>query len=167
METVVHSSPSRTRPGSRLSLTGLLIPAAFIVLFAACAVFAHYMILMTEYRETALQINESFRAEGTLTLRQGEVSFSWPVSSAQYYDKFLSSDRTLVYSRRTVPEDEKTIVLDFGKERLSFTGLEDGSVIAVSWKTSSEEKHYLVRSDTSFIQLSSFFSNCRKKAGLP
>ncbi|MBO7711448.1 MAG: hypothetical protein J6S83_13345, partial [Lachnospiraceae bacterium] len=70
---------------------------------------------------------------------------------------------TAVFSKKQVPETEETIMLDFGTQQLCFTGLDDGSAIAVSWKDPSGERHYIVRSSTTFMQLSAYYTNCRRK----
>ena len=59
---------------------------------------------------------------------------------------------------------EESIILDFGETKLTYTGMEDGSAISIGWETPSHEKHYIVRSSTSFMQLSSYFANCCRKA---
>lgn len=146
------------------SISYVLCALALIMVLSVGSFFVYTLILRTYYKNTALEINESFRREGNVTMRRGNESFFVPVSYAEYYDIFLLDRNTVVYSRKPVPADEETITLDFGKEQLSFTGLDDGSAIAVSWKTISDEKHFIVRSSASFMQLSAFYRNCRRKA---
>ena len=147
-----------------LSISYILCAAVLIMVLSLGSFFVYTLILRTIYKNTALEINESFRKEGSVTMIRGNESFSIPVSYAEYYDIFLLDRNTVVYSRKPVPAEEETIVLDFGKEQLSFTGLEDGSAIAVCWKTASAEKHFIVRSGTSFMQLNAYYRNCRRKA---
>ena len=142
-----------------------IIGAAGIIMAVAVGVFLGYTLaLRTAYKETAYEINESFRTEAAVTMRRGDEEFVLPVSSVQYYDQFLLQPKTAVYSRKAVPSTDETITLDFGKKKLSFTGLEDGSAIAVCWKTPEKEKHYIVRSNMTFMQLSAYYKNCRNKA---
>ena len=145
----------------------LLISLIFIAIAMTLGVvgfFVYTLVLRTDYKETALVINESFRTKSTVTVRKGNESFSLPESYVEYYNMFLLDGNTVVFSRKAVPATEKTIILDFGKEQLSFTGLEDGTAIAVSWVTPTDEKHYIVRSKTTFMQLSAYYKNCQRKA---
>ena len=139
-----------------------------IALAAAAAVigFLVYTLkLRTDFRADAMEINNMFLKKGIVNVSCGEESFQFPAEDLEYYDKFLLDRNTVVFSRKRVPENENTIVLAFGNEALSFTGLEDGSAIALCWKTPDHEKHYIVRSSLSFMQLSAYYTNCRRKAG--
>lgn len=132
---------------------------------AAVVVFLVYtLMLRMNYRADVMDINQSFLKKGTVTVSRGEESFTFPAEELEYYDKFLLDRNTTVFSRRSVPETKDTIVLDFGKETLSFTGLEDGSAIAICWKTQEHEKNYIVRTALTFMQLSAYYTNCRRKA---
>ena len=132
---------------------------------AAVGVFFIYtLILRSSYKTDALAINDAFRIHTAATLSRGELSF--PVQSAdiEYYDMFLLNKDTVVFSRKSVPETDDSIRIDFGTQQLSFTGIEDGSAIALYWKTPENEKHYIVRSQMTFSQLNAFFTNCHRKA---
>ena len=106
----------------------------------------------------------SFPITNTSPFEIGYLSF--PVQSAdiEYYDMFLLNQDTVVFSRKAATETDATIRIDFGTERLSFTGIDDGSAIALCWKTPENEKHYMVRSQMTFSQLNAFFINCSRKA---
>ena len=146
----------------------IFILASVVAFAAGAAVIAflvYTLVLRTSYRADAMDINQVFLKKGTVTVSCGEESFQMPAEELEYYDKFLLDRNTIVFSRRIVPETKDTIVLTFGKESLSFTGLEDGSAIALCWKTPDHEKHYIVRSSISFMQLSAYYTNCRRKAG--
>ena len=137
---------------------------AFALALGTGGFLVYTLMLKTEYKNTAFEINESFRTEDTVTMRKGDDSVSLPVSDAAYYNTFLLNQNTVVFSRKPAETTVETIFLDFGKEVLSFTGLDDGSAIAICWKTPANEKHYIVRSNYSFMQLSAYFTNCRRKA---
>lgn len=126
--------------------------------------FIYTLILRSNYKKDALAINDAFRFHTTATLSRGDLSF--PVQSAdiEYYDMFLLNQDTVVFSRKAATETDATIRIDFGTERLSFTGIDDGSAIALCWKTPENEKHYIVRSQMTFSQLNAFFINCSRKA---
>ena len=148
--------------------SALFIIASVIAFAAAAAVIGflvYTLILRTNFRADAMEINNTFLKKGMVTVSRGEESFQFPAEELEYYDKFLLDRNTVVFSRRSVPETKDTIVLDFSKESLSFTGLEDGSAIALCRKTPDQEKHYIVRSSISFMQLSAYYTNCRRKAG--
>ena len=146
------------------SIPFILCAAALIMAMSVGIFFVYTLVLRTIYKNTALEINESFRKEDSVTMIRGDESLRLPSSDVEYYDMFLLDRNTIVYSRKPVPADEETITLDFGKEQLSFTGADDGSAIAISWKTASAEKHFIVRSSTTFMQLSAYYKNCRRKA---
>ena len=87
---------------------------------------------------------------------------SWPLSMEvlDYYDSNLMGEKTVVFNRRGAEPNEKTIVLHFSGCTLSFTGLEDGSRIAVTWQTSERTRRYSLRSDNiSFMQYSAYLTN--------
>ena len=125
--------------------------------------FTYTLVLRTEYKNAALEMNEPFKQYSSVTLRKGDETFSVPTDQVEYYNMFLLDRNTAVFSKKRVPETKETITLDFGREQLSFTGLEDGSAIAITWKTPSDEKHYIVRSSTTFMQLNAYYTNCRRK----
>ena len=82
-----------------------------------------------------------------------------------YYNKFLLDGNTLVYSRKDAPKTEKTIILELGSDKLSFTGLENGTAIVVHWDSGTEHKVFRVRSQITFSHLEAYFENCKRKAG--
>ena len=148
-----------------LSIQLILCVIAFIMAVSVGVFFVYTLMLKTGYKDTALEINESFRTDSIVTIARGDESLSLPVSYAEYYDVFLLDGSTVVFSRKPVLPTEETIRLDFGEEQLSFTGVDDGSAVAICWETPSDEKHYIVRSSTTFMQLSSYYKNLRRKAG--
>ena len=149
---------------SKIFSIRLIICAAALAMALGVVIFFIYtIVLRTEYKNAALDMNEPFRQSASVTLLRGDESFSVPTDQVEYYNTFLLDQNTTVFSKKQVPETEETITLDFGTQQLSFTGLEDGSAIAVSWKYPSGEKHYIVRSATMFMQLSAYYTNCRRK----
>ena len=123
------------------------------------------LMLRSSFKADALKINEAFRTHPVVTMSKGDISFQHPTSDVEYYNMFLLDGNTTVFGRKRVPETDDTILLDFGQEKLSFTGMGDGSAIAVCWTAPGEEKHYIVRSQMTFSQLNSFFTNCFHQAG--
>lgn len=146
-----------------LSIRLLICAAALAMALGVGIFFIYTLILRTEYKNAALEMNEPFKQYSSLTLRKGDEAFSVPTDQVEYYNMFLLDRNTVVFSKKQVPETEETITLDFGTQQLSFTGLEDGSAIAITWKTPSDEKHYIVRSTTTFMQLNAYYTNCRRK----
>ena len=149
---------------SRFSIGMLICITAAASGIAVGVFFIYTLILRSNYKKDALAINDAFRFHTTATLSRGDLSF--PVQSAdiEYYDMFLLNQDTVVFSRKAATETDATIRIDFGTERLSFTGIDDGSAIALCWKTPENEKHYMVRSQMTFSQLNAFFINCSRKA---
>ena len=146
-----------------ISIRLLICAAALAMALGVGIFFISTLILRTEYKNAALEMNEPFKQYSSLTLRRGDEAFSVPTDQVEYYNMFLLDRNTVVFSKKQVPETAETITLDFGTQQLSFTGLEDGSAIAITWKTPSGEKHYIVRSNTTFMQLNAYYTNCRRK----
>ena len=139
--------------------------AAFAAVIAVSVFLIYTLVLRTGYKEDALEINEAFHTHSEAVLSRGDLSFKVQTTDIEYYDQFLLAKGTAVFSRKPVSETNDTIQISFGSEKLSFTGIEDGSAIALCWKTSEKEKHYIVRSQITIYQLNSYFENLHRKAG--
>ena len=148
----------------RLLLHLLLGVIAIGSALAVAAFLIYTLILRSSFKADALEINEAFRTHNSVTVSRGDLSFQASPKENEYYNMFLLDRNTAVFSRKAVPETDDTILLDFGSEKLSFTGIEDGSAIALCWKTSEKEKHYIVRSQMTFMQMNAFFMNSYRKA---
>ena len=120
--------------------------------------FTYTLVLRTDYKSTALEINDAILSGCSMTISRGEDTFPATQETADYYNRFLLL-QTDAFSRRSVPVTDKSIILRIGDNELSFTGLEDNSAIAVKWKTAADDKNYIVRSQITFLQLSAYFSN--------
>ena len=120
--------------------------------------FTYTLVLRTDYKSTALEINDAILSGCNMTISRGEDTFPATQETADYYNRFLLL-QTDAFSRRSVPVTDKSIILRIGDNELSFTGLEDNSAIAVKWKTAADDKNYIVRSQITFLQLSAYFSN--------
>ena len=148
--------------GSRIVWTALMgsavLAAAGVLVF-----FVYTMVLRTEYKETAIEINESIlKAASPLISCEGKT---YPADKGilDYYDRFLLDRNSVVFGKGGPDPSESSIVLTLGEESLSFTGLEDGSAISVCWKTREGTKRYLVRSQTTFMQLSACWKNYARR----
>ena len=138
-----------------------------VMMAAAVIIFVGYVLLLrTQFRKTALEINDKILAAptGKVMLSQGENVFPVDKKTADYYNKFLMNRYTTVFSRKRSEPDDKTIKLILDESSLSFIGLEDGSAIALIWKTEEKTEYYKVRSQTTFQQLEAYFQNCRRKS---
>lgn len=120
--------------------------------------FTYTLVLRTDYKSTALEINDAILSGCNMTISRGEDTFPATQETADYYNRFLLL-QTDAFSRRSVPVTDKSIILRIGDNELSFTGLEDNSAIAVKWKTAADDKNYIVRSQITFLQLNAYFSN--------
>ena len=120
--------------------------------------FTYTLVLRTDYKSTALEINDAILSGCNMTISRGEDTFPATQETADYYNRFLLL-QTDAFSRRSVPVTDKSIILRIGDNELSFTGLEDNSAIAVKWKTAPDDKNYIVRSQITFLQLNAYFSN--------
>ena len=144
----------------------ILLGAIAIAAAVSVGAFIIYtLMLRSSFKADALRINEAFRTHPVVTMSKEDVSFQHQTSDIEYYNMFLLDGSTTVFSRKPIPETDDTILLDFGQEKLSFTGVGDGSAIAVCWTAPGEEKHYIVRSQITFSQLNSFFTNCFHQTG--
>ncbi|MBO5998383.1 MAG: hypothetical protein J6P87_01705 [Lachnospiraceae bacterium] len=141
-----------------LSAVALASAAALIIYFA------FILGLRTAYKEDALEINDALRGADRIILSSGDTGFEVSLKEAEYYNRFLLDRYTAVYSRKEVKEDDESIVLEFGGCRLSFTNAgKDGTAVALRWHTpgapSAEDRTYLVRTQTTFMQLKAYFKN--------
>lgn len=152
---------------ARPALIVILSAAALIMAAAVIIFFVYVLALRTAYREDAIAFNNMLLQAEKITISSGGDSFEADLLTADYYNKFLLDRNTAVYSRRKRPETDETITITTGGDgaRLSFTGFEDGSAIAVRWQdTGSKEKTYMVRSQTTFMQLRAYFRNQLRKS---
>lgn len=131
---------------------------------AVAAFLIYTLILRTSFKADALEMNEAFRTHDTVAVSCGGLSYQAPPGENEYYNMFLLNRNTAVFSRKAVPETDDTILIDFGPEKLSYTGMEDGTAIALCWKTAEKEKHYIVRSQMTFAQMNAYFMNSYRKA---
>ena len=138
------------------------------VAIGVCLALIVYMVyvlqLRTEYRATCLEINDAILAAGEEASieRDGAV---WPLdqTTLDYYNMRLLDEGTVVYNRRAAALNARSIIIHLGDDRLSFTGLEDGSAINIRWETSGKTRYYTVRSSVSFMQLTAYLSNYIRK----
>ena len=142
----------------------LVCVAAFAAVIAVSVFLIYTLMLRSSYKADALEINEAFCTHTAAVLSRGDLSFQVKPTDIEYYDKFLLDRNTAVFSRKAVPETDDTIRIDFGSEKLSLTGIDDGSAIALCWNSRGKEKHYIVRSQITIFQLNSAFENYHRKA---
>ena len=130
------------------------------------AFVCYVLILRTDYKKTALEINEAFRttpAESIIVV-QGDTELPADAQLTDFYNKFLLYSKTVVFNRKKSETNENTITFKIKGKQLSLTGLEDGSAIAIHWEDSEKEAFYTVRAEMTFQQLSAYFNNYKKKA---
>lgn len=138
----------------------LVIAAAVGVI----AFFVYVLVLRTDYRETALEINEAMLASGSrATVSRGDTSLAASAELLDYYNRFFLEGQTLVYSRKSAEMTERTIVLEFGDYKVSFTGMEDGTSIGLHFDMPEGQKDFRVRSTITFMQLEAYFDNYVRK----
>lgn len=133
----------------------------FGVIAAIIIWFISVLMMRTEYKDTALEINDAFLAagpEGT-TVSQGDITLPATQSLIDYYDRFLLENTTIVFNKKPAEPDETSISLQCGDKTLRYTGLEDGTAINVCWITPEGEKYYTVRTQITFNQLNSYWKN--------
>lgn len=143
--------------------------AAIGITIGVLIFFFYALTLRNSYRASAMEINAAVLAGGDeITISQGDVALPADQRTLDYYDRFLLDGNTAVYSRIGAAETEKSIRLSFPDgSALSFTGLEDGSAIALSWNTPKGHKQYRVRSAITFMQLQAFFTNYQRRLTQP
>ena len=91
----------------------LIICAAALAMALGVGIFFIYtLVLRTEYKNAALDMNEPFRQSASVTLLRGDESFSVPTDQVEYYNTFLLDQNTTVFSKKQVPETEGTITLE-------------------------------------------------------
>ena len=147
----------------------ILGAAALLITLGVIIFFAYTLILRNDYRAAALNINEAVLAGGDrITVSRGDTTLPADQRIVDYYNRFLLDGNTAVYSRIGAPLTDQSIRLSFPDgSALTFTGLEDGSAIALCWATSQGQKQYRVRSSTTFMQLHAFFSNYQRSIDQP
>ncbi len=137
-------------------------------LCAALIVFVAYTLaLRTEYRETCFAINDAVLAARGMEMTVERGGEQWPLDerTLDYYNQNLLQQNTVVFNRRRIPLNEKSILLHLGENRLCFTGLEDGSAINVLWETPDRSRSFTVRSAITFNQYSAYLSNYIRRHG--
>ena len=139
----------------------IIAAAALIAAVGVSAFLIYTLALRTDYKETALQINEMMlENQSRALLRVGEKEAAADFRVMDYYSQFLQSTYTTVYSRKKgEPSDDEVIELVLGQYYLSFSKLEDGSASLIIWKTPEKEKTFCVRSQISFMGLKAYADN--------
>ncbi len=145
----------------RLICIGVFGASAAVIWFLAST-----LLLRTEYRETALEINDAFIESDPeiITVSQGGITLPASRTLVDFYDRFLLDRTTTVFNRKPAPPEDTTISIQCGNRTLSFTGLDDESATQICWKGPEEEKNFTVRSQVTFIQLNSYFQNYKRKS---
>ena len=142
----------------------IIVAAVFVVAAGVIVFFAYLLVLSTEYKNTALEINDAILAYGNqAAIRQGDMEVQGSIAALDYYDRFLLNDKTQVYSRKSIEENDRTIAITLGPDRLSFTEGEDGWTTCILWATPGEQKSFRVRSQMTFMQLEANFQNYKRK----
>ena len=140
---------------------------AAVGMAAAVIAFVIYvLVLRTDYKKTALEINEAFRttAAENIVVGQGDAELPADAQLTEFYNKFLLYGKTVVFNRKKTEKNENTITFTIKDKQLSLTGVDDGSAIAVHWATPEKEAFYTVRAETTFQQLNAYFRNYKKRA---
>lgn len=153
---------SGMKPSSLLAK--LIAAAAFAAAAGAIAFTVYVLALRTDYKETALEINDAILAAGKqAAISRGGETFKASGDVTDYYNRFLLDTYTQVYSRKSTQKTDDTITIELGENSLSYTGLEDGTAIGICWETPEKRKDFRVRSLTTFMQLGAFFDNYSRK----
>ena len=139
--------------------------AAFVMAAAVIAFVVYVLVLRTNYKKTALEINEAFRttAPESVLVAQGDTQLPADRQVTEYYNKFLLYEKTVVFNRKKTEKTEKTISIIIKDCEFDLTGVEDGSAVAIRWKTPEKEEFYTVRTEVTFIQLDAYFQNYKRK----
>ena len=142
-------------------LLNIIAAAALIAAIGVMAFLIYTLALRTDYKETALKINDVILAnQGRAVLRVGEKEALVDDGITDYYNMFLLNPYTTVYSRKkAVTSDDTAIVLEFGQYSLSFEKLEDGSATLITWNTPEKQKRFCVRSQITFMHLRAYGEN--------
>ncbi len=134
---------------------------------AALIVFIVWiLVLRTEYKKTCLEINDcilSSTEDQRFILKDGE---KYPMSFEvlDYYNRYLLDKKSMVFSRKAVEPTDKSIVLKFSDNTLTFLGIDDETAVLLTWETPSEIKHYKVRNENyTFRSLNSYMKNYLRK----
>lgn len=155
----------KDRRYSALLYTGGAVAVGVCLAVIAFVVWS--LALRTGYRAFCMEINDailSTPAKQCSVLRDGQAC---PVDSADldYFDRFLLDSGTLVFNRRSIPPDERTITLDLGDRQLLFTGTDDNTAVNLRWITPEGERSYTVRAATvTFAQLNAYYVNLSKRS---
>lgn len=154
-----------------MKLSSIFLRIAAVVVFVAAAgvisLLVYSLVLRTDYKNTALEIdNTVMNNMGHTSVSDEDGTYDVPDTVADFYNRFLLDPGTVVYSRKSAGQTDQTITLVFQNEKLSFTGLEDGTIVQILWKTPEGEKNFRVRSLTNFRQLRAYWDNYKKQNNL-
>ncbi len=139
--------------------------AALAAAIGAITFFTYTIVLRTDYKNTAIEINDAVLSfGGQTTIRQGNTQLDASAPIINYYDRFLLAPKTQAYSRKSIPENDHTISISLGPNRLSFTEGEDSWTTCILWETPEKQKSFCVRSQVTFIQLEAYFHNYEKRS---
>ena len=142
------------------SLVSLIVGCAFSLF----VFFIYILVLRSDYKSTALEINSAILMANDITISCGDdVPVSANISMIDYYDKFLLDRYTVVFGLKNIPVSADSIIICIGESKLSFTSLNDSTEIAIKWKTSNTEKNYIVRSQMSYFQLKAYYNNLQRR----
>lgn len=146
---------SKTKKRTLLLCAGL----AILVSLAVIAFFVWGLQLRTGYKAMCLEINDAVLATAAEEARVSRGGEEWPADGelVDYLNQSLLREKQ-PFSRKEVPENDKSIILTLHGGRLSFTELPDGA-IAIRWETPEGVQSYSVRSDTGFRHCSAYLSN--------
>ena len=145
--------------------TGLLFGAGTVAI-GVCLIliifFIYTLVLHTHYRAMCLEFNDAVLAADSRDCTVERDGQSWPLSAEalDFYNQKLLEENVVVYSRRFAPADEQSIRLRLGHSALTFTGLEDGTAIQITWESQGRQDSYRVRSTSyTYQQFSAYLSN--------
>ena len=80
--------------------------------------FTYTLVLRTDYKSTALEINDAILSGCNMTISRGEDTFPATQETADYYNRFLLL-QTDAFSRRSVPVTDKSIILRIGDREIT------------------------------------------------
>ena len=129
---------------------------------ALISFLVYVLHLRTEYRATCLEINDQILISPASQnfIQRGEDVFPMSDDLLEYYNMLLLRNDVIVFNRKECELTDKSIALHISDNRLTFTGLEDGSALGIRWETSDGTKTYTVRSSViSFMQMNAYLSN--------
>ena len=138
-----------------------------IISLSVIGYFVYTLSLRTNYKETALEINDAILNAKEITIESDGKVLPADSDITDYYNMFLLDRNTLVYKRKEYKKapdvPENSIKLNIGDKSLVYSDLDNEYAILVTWNTPDRNVCFSVRSLTTFRQMKAYLKNYNRR----